>query len=138
MAFACSTFGCSLLFTNGPGSEEAPAAEKIPPDCSTSRIPPIADTTLAAFQAVRTGLAIGARDSVYDGSPTSSEDESPISREVDIGIGITWVALYTASAVYGFSNTAACDAAKKKVADRRPARLQRAAAPAAPVERPVP
>src|SRR5687768_14187184 len=91
MVFACSTFGCSLLFTNGPGSEEAPAAEKIPPDCSTSRIPPIADTTLATFQAVRTGLAIGASDAVYD--------DSPMSREVDIGLGVGLVAVYAASAV---------------------------------------
>ncbi len=115
---ACSTAGCSLLFTNGPASDVAPSAAKEPPDCSTSRIPPIADTTLATFQAVRTGLAFGASDSVYD--------DSPISREVDIGLGITWVAVYAASAAYGFYNTAACDEAEQKLAQRRPMRLQRA------------
>ena len=117
---ASSTLGCSLLFTNGPDTEAAPSAAKIPPDCSTSRIPPIADTTLAAFQGVRTGLAIGASDSVYV--------DSPMSREVDIGLGIGLVAAYAGSAVYGFYTTAACDEAERKFAARRPA-LVKANAP---------
>jgi hypothetical protein len=121
IVFACSTFGCSLLFTNGPNTEAPPSAAKEPPDCSTSRIPPIADTTLATFQAVRTGLAIGASDSIYD--------DSPMSREVDIGLGIGLVAAYAGSAIYGFYNTAACDDAQKKITARRPVRLERTRAP---------
>jgi hypothetical protein len=121
LACAFSTLGCSLLFTNGPDTEAPPSAAKEPRDCSTSRIPPIADTTLATFQAVRTGLAIGASDSVYD--------DSPMSREVDIGLGIGLVAAYAGSAIYGFYNTAACDDAQKKVTARRPVRLERTRAP---------
>jgi hypothetical protein len=128
MVFACSTFGCSLLFTNGPDAEAAPSAAMIPPDCSTSRIPPIADTTLATFQAVRTGLAIGASDSVYA--------DSPMSREVDIGLGIGLVAAYAGSAFYGFYNTAACDDAERKFAARPPMRLGRVPEPVAPSEPP--
>jgi hypothetical protein len=129
MVFACSTSGCSLLFTNGPDAEAAPSAAKIPPDCSTSRIPPIADTTLATFQAVRTGLAIAASDSVYD--------DSPMSREVDIGLGIGLVAAYAGSAFYGFYNTAACDEAERKLAARPPMRLRRSSPPAPPTETPL-
>jgi hypothetical protein len=129
VALACSTFGCSVLFTNGPKSEAAPGQAAVPPDCSTSRIPPIADTTLATFQAVRTGLAFGASDSAYD--------DSPLSREVDIGLGITLVAVYAASAVYGFYTTGACDEAERKFAARRPMRLQRAPAAPEPTEPPA-
>ena len=121
LVLACSTCGCSLLFTNGPDSDTTPPADKTPPDCSTSRIPPIADTALGTFQAVRTGLAIGASDSVYD--------DSPMSREVDIGLGVGLIAVYAASAVYGFHTTAACDDAERRFTTGRPMRLTRARPP---------
>jgi hypothetical protein len=104
--------GCSLLFTTGP-EPEAPTAA-IPPDCSTSRVPPVVDTALAGYSVVRTGLAIGAADSVYV--------DSPISREVDIGLGIGLTSLFALSAIHGFSATGACDRARRGWPDQRSAR----------------
>jgi len=115
---ACSTFGCSLLFTTGPGSEAAPSAAPIAPDCSTSQVPPLVDTLLGGYQVVRTGLAIGADDSSYT--------KSPISREVDIGLGIGLTSLFVLSAIHGYSATGACDRAQNTWAVRPRRRLERA------------
>jgi hypothetical protein len=108
--------GCSLLFTTGP--EPNAARKRHPPDCTTSAAAPILDTVLAGLQVVRTGFAIAASDEAYA--------NYPISREADVGFGVTFASLHLVSAVHGFSATDACIDAKRSWARRHSERSRRA------------
>lgn len=52
-------------------------------------------------------LAVAAEESDYV--------DSPISRDVDIGFGVGFMALHIGSAVYGFSSTSECREMKAAV-----------------------
>src|SRR6478736_3552131 len=94
--------GCSFLFTTAPKGP-APSTEQAqyaPHECTTSKAAPIVDTVIAGLEAVRTGYAVAAPDSVYEGAP--------ISRGVDIGFGLGFLALFGASAIYGYYVTGEC------------------------------
>jgi len=95
--------GCSFLFTTAPKTVPAHAesvSEYEPSNCTTSKAAPIVDTVIAGLEGVRTGIALAADKSVYA--------NAPISREADIAFGLGFLALFTASAIYGFSVTGAC------------------------------
>src|SRR4051794_32369306 len=79
--------GCSFLFTTAPKSAESPT-EFVSNKCTTSKAAPIVDTVVAGYQGFRTVYAMTADKSAYD--------NAPISREVDIALGASFFALYTA------------------------------------------
>jgi|GEM_PF-1598062 len=95
--------GCSLLFTTAPKSAPSSAgatSEYESSNCTTSRAAPVVDTVIAGLEGVRTGLAMAADDRDYA--------NSPISREADIALGVGFLALFTASAIYGYYVTGEC------------------------------
>jgi len=92
--------GCSFLFTTAPKHAEPPPAEYVPNECTTSKAAPVVDTVIAGLEGIRTGYALTADPSAYD--------KAPISRGVDIAFGIGFLALFTASAIYGYSITSEC------------------------------
>jgi hypothetical protein len=100
---------CSFLFTTGPAHQprhptRPPRA--MPPDCSTSRLAPVIDTLIVGYQIFRTGAALAADESDYS--------DSPISREGDIGFGVGLALVFGISALYGYSATSRCDAARQE------------------------
>lgn len=92
--------GCSFLFTTAPKHAESSQFESS--KCTTSKAAPIVDTLITGLEGVRTGLALSADNSTYD--------HAPISRAADVGLGVGFVALFGASAIYGYYVTGACSA----------------------------
>jgi len=93
--------GCSFIFVEGPPPDHP---QRTIVDCSTSNVAPVLDVLFAGYQMVRIGMAANATDADYE--------DAPIDRSADIGFGIGFFVLHTASAVYGFSTTSACKDAK--------------------------
>ena len=106
LAFASS--GCSLLFIKGPSdtshSQFRPGSSV---KCTSSKVAPALDTVFAGLEVLRTGLAAGADDSVYN------NPNQPLSREADIALGIGFASLFLGSAIYGYATTAACSKRKQ-------------------------
>jgi hypothetical protein len=98
--------GCSFLFTTAPRHPE-PSAQFDSNKCTTSKAAPIADTLIAGLEVARTGFALSADNSTYD--------RAPISRAADVGLGVGFVALFGASAIYGYYVTGACSARRQGV-----------------------
>src|SRR6478672_11016977 len=71
--------GCSFLFTTAPKHAEA-STEFASNKCTTSKAAPIVDTVIAGLEGVRTGVALAADKSAYEGAP--------ISREADVAVGL--------------------------------------------------
>jgi len=92
--------GCSFLFTTAPKHAEPPPAEYVPHECTTSKAAPIIDTVIAGLEGIRTGYALAADQSAYE--------QAPISRGADIALGLGFLALFSASAIYGYSITSEC------------------------------
>jgi hypothetical protein len=92
--------GCSFLFIKKPPAEPEKLRKDVAPICTSSRIAPVLDTAVAGFEIYRTAYAAGADDSAYQ--------DFPISREDDIALGLTFMALFGASAIYGYVNTTRC------------------------------
>lgn len=97
-----SASGCSLIFVRTPPSDGRITARVRSGDCTTSRLAPGFDTTFAALQLLRTGLAATAPDRIYE------DPKAPLSREADIALGVGFMALFAGSAIYGFVNTSRC------------------------------
>jgi hypothetical protein len=101
-----SSSGCSFIFVKTPPSDPPPrggvTSRVAPADCTSSRLAPGFDTAFGALQMVRTGMAATASDSVYD------NPNAPLSREADIALGASFMALFVGSAIYGFVNTSRC------------------------------
>jgi hypothetical protein len=97
LGLTCS--GCSFLFT-----KKAPASSDMfpmaPVKCTSSVVAPVFDTLIGGYQVVRTGMAVSNDDSDYA--------NSPLTREVDIGVGAVLAAVYLSSAVYGYVITDEC------------------------------
>jgi hypothetical protein len=74
--------------------------------CTSGKAAPIIDTVIAGYEVVRTTAAIAASDGAYD--------DSPVSREADIGLGLGFFALFGASAIYGYVMTGECSDAKAR------------------------
>jgi hypothetical protein len=123
LAVACS--GCSFLFTKRAPADALDAED--PPKCTSSVAAPVVDTAITTFQVVRVALAARAEDYQYQGMP--------FDRQADIGIGAGLIALFGASAVYGFITSDRCRDVKERwdgsaapplrACDRRAARLGR-------------
>lgn len=97
--------GCSFLFTTAPKHAE-PSAQFESNKCTTSKAAPIADTLIAGLEGARIGIALSADQSTYD--------NAPISRTADVGLGVGFLALFAASAVYGYYVTGECSARRSK------------------------
>ena len=97
--------GCSFLFTTAPKHAQ-PSVEFVSNKCTTSKAAPIVDTVIAGLEGVRTGLALAADQSTYD--------HAPISRGADIALGVGFLALFGASAIYGYSVTGECSSRRDR------------------------
>jgi len=96
--------GCSLVFSAPPPSGAERSRERPHVDCSTSIVPPLADSVLGTYQLVRSGYAAAANESAYRGSP--------IGREVDLALGLGAFAIFAGSAIYGYHAAARCSRVK--------------------------
>jgi hypothetical protein len=96
LALACG--GCSFIFTT--------SAEK--PRCSTSVAPPVLDTIFAAGELGRVIAAVAVDDEFYRDLGADDEDAVDTARALDIGFGLAFCALFTASAAWGFGETSEC------------------------------
>ncbi len=100
--------GCSFVGVSGPGPRIAGMRQR--PTCTTSRTLPAADTVGAAVTGLLAGVAIifvATQD-----CDSSNENCYKSAGEVfALTFGVPAIA-YIASAVYGFSATAACDDAE--------------------------
>lgn len=115
--FVC---GCSFLFTTAP----PPSAERAPRgrhrdtpaksvDCTTSPVAPTIDLIVAGYQVLRTGYAAAADSSAYNGAV--------LSRGADFFLGLSLAALFTTSAVYGYTVNDDCIAAQRRAKARNAA-----------------
>jgi hypothetical protein len=80
-------------------------------DCTSSRTLPVLDTVGAGLYGVRTGVVAAA----------VSEREFErygLSKTADIAVSVGVTALFTAAAIYGYTATAECEAAKHGLAAR--------------------
>jgi hypothetical protein len=104
-----STGGCSFLFVSGPRAGEVRARALT---CTTSNGWPIVDTLLASYQLVRTGFALSRSDADYRGMP--------LSRDGDIALGASLLALTAISAAVGFNDVSNCHDAHASLDDAPP------------------
>jgi len=97
-ALAAPQAGCSFLFVQKPPPAESRRGGVV--DCTSANVAPVLDGLVMGFQMVRTGLAMGATDSQYQGAP--------IDRSADIMFGIGLTTLFAASMIAGFGWTSDC------------------------------
>ncbi len=103
---AINSVGCSFAFVNAAPDHAAQAPAQQPVECTSGRAAPVIDTIIGAYQLVRTGYALQADDSDYSGTG--------FTREADIGLGLGFMTLFTASAIYGYSLTSECAGLKER------------------------
>jgi hypothetical protein len=87
--------GCSVAFVT-------PAAPPSRRECTSSRVAPVIDTVVGAYEIFRTGYALTAPESVYE--------KLGVPRELDVAVGATLAAGFVGSAIYGYVKTAECEA----------------------------
>lgn len=127
-----TTAGCSFIFVRTPPNDGRISSRVRSGDCTSSKLAPGFDTAFGALQLVRTGMAAGAADSVYE------RPGAPLSREADIALGASFTALFVGSAIYGFINTSQCsrlqhdDGEAQEDAPEPPSRWSRDAPRASP------
>ncbi len=79
-------------------------------DCTSSVAAPVLDTIWASLNGIGAAVALGRSDQDYAG-------RSP-DRGTTIGVGLAWLAVSGASAIYGFKHTQTCRAAKEDLYTR--------------------
>src|SRR5689334_10820618 len=89
VATSMTSLGCSFLFTTKTPDHPEHIPPTMPLQCTTTRAAPIVDTVIAGLEAVRTVVALNAKESDYTGST--------IDRSSDIGFGVGLTALFAAS-----------------------------------------
>lgn len=94
LGLAVATSGCSLCFVT-------PAAPPTRRDCTTSRVAPVVDSVVGAYQVARTVHAVSAPDETYE--------RLGVPRALDMGVGAGLTALFVGSAMYGYLKTAECE-----------------------------
>ena len=117
--------GCSLLFVNRPPAAEEVSGRPWAISCTSSKAAPIVDTLVTGLEATRIALAVNAPDSTYQAS------DQPLSRGADIGLGLSFGALFLSSAIYGYVETTQCSQLKQRSEQIAP--MPAAPTPAAPV-----
>jgi hypothetical protein len=111
-----STGGCSFIFSEGPPVQH----QRLPYfDCSTSYAPPVLDTIWGGLNGIGALVALGQTDAEWNRNNGNN------NRSAVVGIGLGWLALSGASALYGYSKVGACHAAKEQLM----LRLSRPSAP---------
>jgi hypothetical protein len=113
--------GCSFIFVTPPPAH-AEQASNPNAECSTSRAAPAIDGILTGLRVAGTLYAATAPDSAYQGAP--------ISRGADIGLGLTFTALFLASTIYGVVNTTECRDFKARSVTPAPKPADSAVSPA--------
>jgi hypothetical protein len=98
LALACSS--CSFIFVRPPHHAEDQFTEASGGRCTSSKVAPAVDGVIAGLESARTGLALSADSSAYQ--------NSTLSRNADIGLGVGFTALFLASSIYGFYETGQC------------------------------
>ena len=93
--------GCSYVFVEGAPPESAKAIQV---DCTTNFWAPIVDTLVASIQTVRVFGAASASDADYRGAL--------LSRDWNLGIGASALAVFGTSAIFGYLRVSECRAAK--------------------------
>jgi hypothetical protein len=92
--------GCSFIFSQGP-LPEASHYQQI--DCS-GYVPPVLDTIWGGLN------AIGALSAWSTSQNEWNKTSHPAPRDAVIGVGLTWLVLSGASAIYGYKIASDCDA----------------------------
>ena len=95
-ALLATTAGCSWIFTKPLPEHPSPLDE---PDCSTSQVPPVVDLLLS--------LSNGATVAYV-----ATQDNEPY-KYLRVTAGLTAAGIWLSSAIYGFSHTHACQAARE-------------------------
>jgi hypothetical protein len=107
---ACSCIlaasGCSWIFVK-PSAPKHMQLRYF--DCTSSKAAPILDTI---------GAGLGGASTVYVLSTDSAGVHAPPSHAAYIALGLGITALYTASAVYGYSHTSECAHAQDELQER--------------------
>ncbi len=127
----CCLPGCSFTLTTAPPAH----ALRLPPnarlECTSSRAAPVVDSVLAGLAGLETTVGALADDRDFEGEP--------FSREVFLGASIGAGALFTVSAIYGFSVTSDCRDAKAMQEFKRGQRdIDGEPPPAEPITYPAP
>lgn len=102
---ALSSTGCSFLFHTGAGVEPDKVEATMDLDCTTHPVFPIFDTLNATGNAINIGM-IASETGIYE--------RSPINKEAAIGLNLAFMALYGASAFWGFHEMSQCRAAHER------------------------
>jgi hypothetical protein len=110
--------GCSFLFVKGPPAKHAQMATF---ECSESNAWPALDLIWAGLNGLGAVTAAG-------------DDENPQQGQI-VGIGLAWLVVSGASAIYGFSKVSECGGAKRGRDERH---FGTGVAVPAPVTRPAP
>lgn len=94
--------GCSFVFVDGPPNHPPTYFDAAPREkaCTTSRLAPIIDSSLAALELARAGVALASSEESYR--------KAGFSRSWEIGLGAGFAALFLSSALYGFVQTHEC------------------------------
>jgi hypothetical protein len=105
-----SLSGCSFIFTEGP----PPNHERLPYfDCSSSAAAPVVDTIWAGLNGLGALVAAGQSDEQWKQNNNATE------RSTVIGVGLVWLAVSGASAIYGYQKVGACRDAKAQLLMRQ-------------------
>jgi hypothetical protein len=98
--------GCSFTMGTAP-SDPAQRTRKAAGSCTSSVYFPLLDTISAGVGVYNIGVSVAARDRV-------SLYRAEMSKKAGLALGITQAALFGAGAVYGYVQTARCDALRRE------------------------
>jgi hypothetical protein len=99
--------GCSFAFV-----ERAPAQPTTLRylDCTSSRTAPVLDTIGAGFYGVSTAIAVSVNEDEFD--------RHGVSKLATVALNLAITALFSASAIHGYRETARCAGAKRNLSGR--------------------
>lgn len=126
MLMSLSFAGCSFLFSKGPPDDYR---EQGYFDCSGNAAP-VLDTVWAGLNGLGAVIAASSSDASWKQQGQTSD------RSTTVAVGVMWLAVSGASAIYGYHNAAACTDAKEEMMNEsvryRPPRRKRYVPPKAP------
>jgi hypothetical protein len=101
--------GCSFLFSKGPKSDSDYGTQ--PSDCSGYALP-VLDTVWAGLNGIGAMTAASTSQAEWDSKKEFA------SRSTTIAVGLLWLGISGASAIYGYSNASKCSEAMADTEDR--------------------